>query len=317
MQYYYHADHLGSSSYITNLDAQIVQHVEYVPFGEVFIEERNQSWNTPYLFNGKELDEETGLYYYGARYYKPRESVWLSVDPLAERYPNYSPYAYTFQNPIKYIDPRGLEGLEPGDPPKEREIDEVVIISKARSWFNRNIIRPIKNIFRVKIKNSITHETKLSVDVGLLQVSDGGTRGYEIKGPTIRAGEITVGSNKNDGAYLDLYNPLYEIATGGDLKGTLISGKLETGKVDVKAGVSWKLKDVTVPVLGQPAIHPNEVEITPYFGVGMPWAEFKIEKSYKGIKVNYGIQEDIGKSFYNIIGIKGDFKLEGKTEINW
>ncbi|WP_260210078.1 hypothetical protein [Apibacter adventoris] len=45
-QYYDHADHLGSSSYITNLDAQIVQHVEYVPFGEVFIGERNQSWNT-------------------------------------------------------------------------------------------------------------------------------------------------------------------------------------------------------------------------------------------------------------------------------
>jgi hypothetical protein len=42
-----------------------------VPFGEVFIEERNKKWNTPYLFNAKELDEETGLYYYGARYYDP------------------------------------------------------------------------------------------------------------------------------------------------------------------------------------------------------------------------------------------------------
>ncbi|PQL94746.1 RHS repeat domain-containing protein [Apibacter adventoris] len=109
MQYYDHADHLGSSSYITNLDAQIVQHVEYVPFGEVFIEERNQSWNTPYLFNGKELDEETGLYYYGARYYNPRESVWLSVNPMAKKYPNISPYAYTFQNPVKLIDPNGEE----------------------------------------------------------------------------------------------------------------------------------------------------------------------------------------------------------------
>ncbi|WP_221405082.1 RHS repeat domain-containing protein [Apibacter adventoris] len=107
MQYYYHADHLGSSSYITNLDAQIVQHVEYVPFGEVFIEERNQSWNTPYLFNGKELDEETGLYYYGARYYNPKESVWLSVDPLFEK--TMTPYQYTYQNPIKFTDPTGME----------------------------------------------------------------------------------------------------------------------------------------------------------------------------------------------------------------
>ena len=113
MQYYYHPDHLGSSSYITNLDGEIVQHVEYVPFGEVFIEERNNSWNTPYLFNGKELDEETGLYYYGARYYNPRESVWLSVDPMFEK--TMTPYQYAYQNPIKYIDPTGMEGESADD----------------------------------------------------------------------------------------------------------------------------------------------------------------------------------------------------------
>ena len=75
MQFYYHPDHLGSSSYITNLDGEVVQHIEYVPFGEVFIEERNNTWNTPYLFNAKEFDEETGMYYYGARYYEPRLSL--------------------------------------------------------------------------------------------------------------------------------------------------------------------------------------------------------------------------------------------------
>ena len=75
MQFYYHPDHLGSSSYITNLDGEVAQHIEYVPFGEVFIEERNNTWNTPYLFNAKELDEETGLYYYGARYMDPKISM--------------------------------------------------------------------------------------------------------------------------------------------------------------------------------------------------------------------------------------------------
>lgn len=80
MQFYYHPDHLGSSSYITNLDGEVVQHIEYVPFGEVSVEERNNIWNTPYLFNAKEFDEETGLYYYGARYYDPRISLWISTD---------------------------------------------------------------------------------------------------------------------------------------------------------------------------------------------------------------------------------------------
>jgi len=107
MQFYYHPDHLGSSSYITNLDGEVSQHIEYVPFGEVFIEERNNTWNTPYLFNAKEFDEETGMYYYGARYYEPRLSLWMDTDPLQEKYPSISSYCYTSNNPTKYIDPNG------------------------------------------------------------------------------------------------------------------------------------------------------------------------------------------------------------------
>ena len=128
MQFYYHPDHLGSSCYITNLDGEVVQHIEYVPFGEVFIEERNNIWNTPYLFNAKEFDEETGLYYYGARYYDPRVSLWISVDPLSTFDPfneenyiegehnggvfnnyNLNSYNYCYQNPIRLTDPNGKQ----------------------------------------------------------------------------------------------------------------------------------------------------------------------------------------------------------------
>ena len=109
MQFYYHPDHLGSSSYITNLDGEVVQHIEYVPFGEVFIEERNNTWNTPYLFNAKEFDEETGMYYYGARYYEPRLSLWMTVDPKMEKYRNVSAYVYCLNNPLKIIDPDGKD----------------------------------------------------------------------------------------------------------------------------------------------------------------------------------------------------------------
>ena len=130
LQFYYHPDHLGSSSYITNLDGEVVQHIEYVPFGEVFIEERNSIWNTPYLFNAKEFDEETGLYYYGARYYDPRLSLWMSVDPISNydplnsenyldgehnggiyNYANLNSYIYCYQNPVKLVDPNGKQAL--------------------------------------------------------------------------------------------------------------------------------------------------------------------------------------------------------------
>ena len=105
--FYYHPDHLGSSSFITDTEGEVVQHIEYVPYGEVFIEERNNVWNTPYLFNAKEFDEETGLYYYGARYYDPRLAIWYGVDALAEKYPNMSPYNYCVGNPVKFVDPDG------------------------------------------------------------------------------------------------------------------------------------------------------------------------------------------------------------------
>ena len=113
MQFYYHPDHLGSSSYITNLEGEVVQHIEYVPFGEVFVEERNNIWNTPYLFNAKEFDEETGLYYYGARYYDPRINVWISTDPLQESDLGVSSYCFVKNNPIYYIDPTGQIPIAP------------------------------------------------------------------------------------------------------------------------------------------------------------------------------------------------------------
>ncbi|MBK8195482.1 MAG: hypothetical protein IPK76_20560 [Lewinellaceae bacterium] len=108
--YYYHPDHLGSTGYVTAFNGKLRQHVEYLPFGETFVEEHlNSDPAQPYLYNAKEYDAETRLYYYGARYYDPKLSIWVSVDPLAEKYPGWSPYNYTMLNPVKYVDPDGRE----------------------------------------------------------------------------------------------------------------------------------------------------------------------------------------------------------------
>jgi RHS repeat-associated protein len=110
--YFYHSDHLGSSNYISNNTGIVSQHTEYLPFGETFVDEHLNSHNTPFKFNAKELDDETGNYYYGARYYNPKWNVWLSVDPLVEMFPDRPPYEYCFSNPLRYIDPTGM-GPEP------------------------------------------------------------------------------------------------------------------------------------------------------------------------------------------------------------
>ncbi|EAS20175.1 hypothetical protein BBFL7_02576 [Flavobacteria bacterium BBFL7] len=79
-----------------------------LPFGETMAEQTSISYyQTEFKFNGKELDSETGMYYYGARYYDPSLSIWMSVDPLAEQFPNFSPYNYTMNNPINMVDPDG------------------------------------------------------------------------------------------------------------------------------------------------------------------------------------------------------------------
>ena len=106
--FFYHSDHLGSTSYITDAKANITQFDAYLPYGELLVDEHSSTEEMPYKFNGKEFEEETGLYYYGARYMNPRTSLWYGVDPLAEKYPSVSSLIYCFDNPIKFIDPEGM-----------------------------------------------------------------------------------------------------------------------------------------------------------------------------------------------------------------
>jgi len=65
-----------------------------------------------YVFTGKELDSETGYGYFGARYYWSETLTgWLSVDPMMDKYPNISPYNYCMWNPVRVIDPNGMDTL--------------------------------------------------------------------------------------------------------------------------------------------------------------------------------------------------------------
>ena len=131
-RYYFHPDHLGSSSYVTDGDGKLYEHLQYFPFGETWVEQASNSWRTPYRFTGKELDEETGLYYFGARYYDPRTSVWQSVDPILEKYlpsgasdslpgdgvfntKNLGLFSYSYNRPMIFVDPDGNRPLTNGE----------------------------------------------------------------------------------------------------------------------------------------------------------------------------------------------------------
>ena len=67
-------------------------------------------------FIGKERDSETGFSYFGARYYDSDIlTAWLSVDPMADKYPSLSPYAYCAWNPVKLVDPDGEDWYQSDD----------------------------------------------------------------------------------------------------------------------------------------------------------------------------------------------------------
>jgi len=124
-RFFYHPDHLSSTNEVTDASGDLFEHLEYFPFGETWVDQVTNEERAPYLFTGKELDEETNLYYYGARYYDPRMSQFLSPDPLLASDPNktlsmpsvLSLYTYADNNPLRYIDPTGRTITMPKDIP--------------------------------------------------------------------------------------------------------------------------------------------------------------------------------------------------------
>ena len=103
--YYYLKDHQGNNRVVINSSGTVAETNHYYPFGSLFASTSVQ----PYKYNGKELDAKKGLnwYDYGARHYDAALGRWFVVDPLAEKMYNWSPYAYCYNNPIKYVDENG------------------------------------------------------------------------------------------------------------------------------------------------------------------------------------------------------------------
>ncbi len=110
--YFYIKDHLGNNRVVANASGGAIQSNQFYPFGMAFAEgTTTEQGKQPYKYNGKELDQIHGLnlYDYSARYYDPAYSRFTTMDPLAEKYYSISPYAYVGNNPIKFIDPTGME----------------------------------------------------------------------------------------------------------------------------------------------------------------------------------------------------------------
>ena len=95
-----------------NYHSHVTERLMFLPTGEVFKDERNSSYyHSDFLFSGKEVDEETGLPYFGARYLDSHKNIWLSPDPLQLKYPHVSSYAFCHGNPVNRFDIDGKDDI--------------------------------------------------------------------------------------------------------------------------------------------------------------------------------------------------------------
>lgn len=159
---YYITDHLGSTRAVVDNNGTVLETFDYYPFGLLMPKRNTAGANTIEKFTGKERDEEGGLNldYFGARYYDVAIARWHGVDPLAKKYPEWSPYNYTLGNPIKLIDPDGQMACPPE-----------VCGGQTKDSYSKSVFEAIVNNVATEVKSVFNYAkvkaTSISVDLGL------------------------------------------------------------------------------------------------------------------------------------------------------
>ncbi len=264
--YYYHPNHLGSTCYVTDENATVQQGFLYAPFGEI-TNEHNAGWQSgvlpKYSFNAKELDEETGMYYYEARYYNP--PTFISRDPLFEKYPTFSPYTYCANNPVKYVDPDGREVWPTSD-----EAYQMILASlpqDARDYVKRDakgfIDRELINTYDCRSSNFNDLKTLVNLDC-IIEVSVSSSYNY------IENGSGSIKENTDFSTYKIFTDPDYVDAESTTIN-SVSTG--ETGNMGVvqlpESSASWPSTDDNVKVHINSQLSPRaraEVFAHEFFG---------------------------------------------------
>jgi len=214
--YWYHPDYLGSVDLVTDRNGVAYEFFLYTPWGEDMYSYNSGTSNftSPYRFNGKEKDPETGYHYYGARYYQSKFSIWMSVDPLAHE--TLEPYVYTGNNPVMLVDPDGrtiipVHGTWSNQGTWQNKNG---IRQACNNLFNDNVLTP--NIFTWSGGNFAEYRTSAAFKLVMQAMN-------EMKSDSFN-GQITlVGHSHGGNVAIEALNMMAEMAEFDDVQLNLLT----------------------------------------------------------------------------------------------
>ncbi len=139
--YYFYKDHLGSVRAIVNENASIVAAYDYDAWGYPLEGRTFNADSIKFKYTGKELDKESLYDYFGARYYDSRIGRWGQTEPLLEKYLSSTPYGYSINNPLNYVDLNGQDAIGQVDEENKRIRISMNIFystnSRFKGYFNQ------------------------------------------------------------------------------------------------------------------------------------------------------------------------------------
>ncbi len=280
---YHHTDHLGGTHVETDESGDAVEYIIYSPFGGTLADVKTGAYENKNKYTGKEKDEDTGWYYYGARYYDAERGVFLSEDPvfltisdaiLLQDPQHLNSYAYSRNNPVSYIDPDGrdfthfLNRLN-------STLDFGANIASLGGWGFAKTIVSASSV--TMSREGVTPHTVAYMAGSVIAGTGASAAGAFVNGVTLGTIAIEAGTiNRSIGLRLD------------NASGKTINGRVTVPKDWTKSpsdtGNGYKYTDPKNPV--------NEIRLMP----GSPDAKFPVSQSpYMRVRTEGGYTDVSGK----------------------
>ncbi|MCH3994112.1 MAG: M91 family zinc metallopeptidase [Prevotella sp.] len=300
--HYYLRDHEGSIRMVFNQNARVEQVTHYYPFGGVYGDAGLNASLQPYKYNGKELDRMHGLnlYDYGARNYDAIIGRWTTMDPLAERTPEVSPYAYCKNNPVNAIDIGGdsiyycMPNIEHGQ----------VMNYTQYTYIQKDNTSGFYKGGELYLGNNITINT---IGNALNTISNAGSIGkkliYALSGKT--TSDIQISYGRNETKYPSPNN-----------KNILIQWNFSEDTENIGMDINGNVKEPSSIALGHELFHAidfldNTVDLTPWYtfgGKNIPRCEYNVSIKENELRKEMGIPLRLYYGIQYIYDNKGNVK---------